>query len=58
MKEIKETILITVPVDVVYDDKSGLREIVVKEITRLHFDMCSSQGYRAKINKRGWEQNG
>jgi hypothetical protein len=53
MKETKEEILIVVPVTVHYDNATG-REAAIKEIVKLHLDVCSSQGYRAKINRNGW----
>ena len=54
MKEIKEEILIVVPVEVHYTSQAG-REAALKEIVRLRLNINSSQGYRAKINKKGWE---
>ena len=53
IKEIKEEILVIVPVTVYYDTLKA-REIAIKKIVDLHLDICSSEGYRAKINKKGW----
>jgi len=54
MKETKEEILIVVPVTVYYTDAKA-RKAALKEIVKLHLDVWSSQGYRAKIKKKGWE---
>lgn len=53
-KEIREEIMIVVPVQVHYYNQGG-RDAAIKEITRLHLDVVSSQGYRAKIKRRRWE---
>lgn len=31
------------------------REAAIRRIVNLHLDACSTEGYRAKIVKRGWE---
>jgi len=54
MKETREEILIVVPVEIHYSSPEG-REAALKEIVKLHLNINSSQGYRAKINKKGWE---
>jgi len=53
MKETKEEVLIVVPVTVHYDSPAG-RAAALKEIVKLHLSVCSSQGYRAKIERKGW----
>jgi hypothetical protein len=53
MKETKEIILVVVPVTVHYDNNEG-RAAAIKEIVKLHFDMTSSRGFRAKIESKGW----
>jgi len=54
MPEIKEEILIVIPAQVVYDSPEA-REAAVRELTRQHISVVSSQGYRVKRVRVGWE---
>jgi len=54
MKEIKEEIFLVIPVMVHYKNAEA-RAAAMKTIVKLHLDCCSSEGYRARIERKGWE---